>query len=211
MAIFNPSDFFGEFPVGTIKENIKLEPVPCTFVNSADSAVVYKLIAPSSKGPWIAGGACLSWYNNRACSSDIDVYFKNQKQYDATLEYITKNHQIYNKIDSNNAVTLTLQSGSLFNVQLIKKTFYQSAQEIIDDFDISVCQIVWDGEKLTVGKYFVDDVAKKILRFVNLNPNSHKRMLKYICYGYEPESDTIEKLINSPLIDWKLMGSDHYA
>lgn len=211
MAIFNPADFFGEWPGRDAKININLDPVPCTFVHPADSAVVYKLIMPSSKGPWIAGGACLSWYNNRACASDIDVYFRNQKQYDASLDWIIKNHQIYNRIDSTNAVTLTLQAGTLFNIQLIKKDFYQSAEDIINDFDISVCQIVWDGEKLIVGNNFVNDAAKKVLRFINFNPNSHKRLLKYICYGYEPAADTIEKLIHSPIIDWQLMGSDHYA
>ena len=32
-----------------------------------------------------------------------------------------------------------------------------------------------------------------------------------MCYGYEPAADTIEKLIHSSIIDWQLMGSDHYA
>ena len=211
MAIFNPADFFGEFPGRSEKININLDPEPCTFVHKNDSAIVYKLINPSSTGPWIAGGSCLSWYNNRACTSDIDVYFRNQKQYDTSLDWIVKNHQIYNRIDSANAVTLTLQAGTLFNIQLIKKAFYQSAEDIINDFDISVCQIVWDGKKLTVGKHFVNDAARKVLRFINFNSNSHKRMLKYMCYGYEPAADTIEKLIHSSIIDWQLMGSDHYA
>ena len=50
------------------------------FVHEKDQ-LIQKLINCHKDGPWIAGGACLAWYQNTPTSSDIDVYFANEEQF----------------------------------------------------------------------------------------------------------------------------------
>ena len=190
---------------------------PTMFPHSEDLCLI-ELLYPTTTGPWIAGGACLAWYQNLPCTTDIDVYFNSHRQFTMVYDYIVHNQKMFNVTDQHktaNAITLTLNSPtlerSLPKVQLINKQFFNSTQEIIDTFDITVCQIAWDGSGLTVGNHFVQDVAERNLRFSKFSPASHKRLLKYICYGYEPVEGCIEDLVDSEDIDWETKGSDHYA
>ena len=193
------------------------EHMPTMFPHREDLCLL-ELLAPDTTGPWIAGGACLAWYQNLPCTTDIDVYFKSHQQFDRVYDFIVREQKMFNVMDQHktkNAITLALNSPtldrSLPKVQLINKQFFKSTEEIIDTFDITVCQIAWDGNKLTVGEHFVQDVAERNLRFSSFSPASHKRLLKYMCYGYEPVAGCIEELIESKDIDWETKGSDHYA
>ena len=153
-----------------------------------------------------------------ACQSDIDVYFASKKQFEKYTSAIDRHIieyglNIHNKIVTENAITLDLKgpNGDQFKLQLIKKNFYPDAQSVIDDFDITVCQIAWDGSNLVVGKDFITDLKNKKLRFYKISPQSHKRLVKYMSYGYEPDNQTFKELMLSSDIDWDKTGADHYA
>lgn len=187
------------------------------FVHSRDAGFVNNLITPDPKGPWIAGGACLAWYQNKPCATDIDLYFRNRKQLEkfepefrqAVSSY---NGGIYNEIQSDNARTLVAEIDSRkFKVQLIWKEFFDSPKSVIDSFDITVCQIAWDGQQVYYTSSFVNDFAKRQLRFHNINHQSHKRLVKYMVYGYELDNESLKQLINSDKVDWDAKGNDHYA
>ena len=48
-----------------------------------EDQLLVNIISPDLKdGPWIAGGACLRWFQNQPVGehSDIDVFCKNEKQ-----------------------------------------------------------------------------------------------------------------------------------
>lgn len=183
----------------------------CLFVHKKDQLLL-ELINPNINGPWIAGGACLAWYQNKPCTTDIDVYFANEQQFSA-VEQKFRNFKSSELIaTSKNALTFSVvHAVEKWTVQIIRKQFYPSLKAVISDFDITVCQIGWDGDKITVGKNFVHDVANRVLRFQNISPQSHKRLVKYMCYGFKPVDNCIEKLIQSNNIDWLSKGSDHYA
>ena len=183
----------------------------CLFVHEKDQ-LIQGLINPNINGPWIAGGACLAWYQNKPCTTDIDVYFTNEKQFSA-VEQNLRNFKFSELIStSKNALTFAItRSDEKWTIQIIRKQFYPSLKSVISDFDITVCQIGWDGNKITVGEHFVRDVADRVLRFDNFSPQSHKRLVKYMCYGYKPVDNCIEELIENINIDWHTKGSDHYA
>jgi len=191
----------------------------CFFIHPDDQKIFNSLIFLDKKGPWVAGGACLSWFQNKSCSSDIDLYFKSEKQFDKTVQYFVKelansNFVLVNTISTDNAITYNIMCNATSNtiaIQFIKKNFFNTPQDVIESFDITVCQIAWDGNKLYVGDNFANDLATKTLRFNKFSPASHKRLVKYMCYGFIPHKGCIETLIQSPDIDWLTKGSDHYA
>lgn len=194
----------------------KFQTVNSVFVHTADAGLVNEFIAPSPEGPWIAGGACLSWFQNQQCSTDIDVYFKNAEQYRDTKDFFLTNlykygFSILTNFESENAYTINISdSARRFKVQFIKK-FCRSASDLLDNFDITVCQIAWDGKNIFIGKHFIEDLADKRLRFNIFSSSSHKRLVKYMCYGYLPDANTINALLASPSINWDIKGNDHYG
>ena len=169
--------------------------------------------------PFIAGGACLAWYQNEPVKTDIDLYFKNGIDYQNfkaafELSNFFKTGAYTVKASTNNALTYgatDYNTGKNWTIQLIKKKFYYTVEEVLDDFDITVCKIGYDGKRVVTSSTFIPDVATRTLRFDNINPISHKRLVKYMAYGYEPALGEIERLIENETVDWDARGTDHYV
>lgn len=172
-------------------------------VNDAYTTVVsndkkaLSLIRPSkTNGPWIAGGAVLRWINNEVVGdSDIDVFCKNEKQFNKLHERIRKYYPFSHMHYTDNAITYKCDE---WDIQLIKRKYYNSPQEIISNFDLSVCQLVTDGYKLWYGEHTFADVNNKHLRVVNMKPGVLNRITKYWIYGYEPSDQLLDSLSNMP-------------
>ena len=181
---------------------------------------------------WIGGGTALNWYLRQPCDSDIDLFFRGQPAYDKINDKLNahyeENHKgwiwtpnqtwsVAERHTTPNAVTYTLtrqvsrgDTGRSYKVQLIKRQFYETPQAVIDDFDITVCQIVTDGKRLWTGEHFARDVADRRLRFHKLGPSSAKRLVKYWVYGYQPTDSEITMVNSAPDLNWKA-GEDDYA
>lgn len=173
------------------------------------------------RGPWIAGGAVLAWYNNETVSTDIDVYFRNQLEFDrlhhkfkedkvegtnplVPVGFFTfskpKNKDVRIVHESDNAITIRYKEK--WTIQLIRHTFYKTPHDIIDNFDISVCQLVTDGHnKIVFGDHTLPDIKSNTLRMVKYRPGCVSRLVKYMAYGYRPIDGTLENIINVPDLD----------
>jgi hypothetical protein len=211
---------FSIFQDTIVVDTTKKPLVDAGFVHPDDRPIVDHITACRSAYTFIAGGACLAWYQNRPVTTDIDVYFFSDLQLDRFKQYFEnsdffQNHASYMiKATTGNAFTYSVcmnESGKYWNVQLIKKNFYRTLEAVLDNFDITVCKIGYDGEQVLTRSTFVDDVATRTLRFDNINPMSHKRLVKYMAYGYEPAPGIIAELVASENIDWETKGTDHYA
>jgi len=193
-------------------------------VHEDDREIVFQLDLDWKKGPWVAGGAPLQWYQNKPIDkSDIDIYFKDERSFNKLFKKLApqefpdkkakldlfnfgnKNVDFEIKYKSDNAVSL-LYKGT-HRVQLIKKRFYDTPEEIISDFDISVCQVVTDGYKIYFAPGTVKDINEKNLRIVNMRPEVIKRYIKYQAYGYKPVSGTLDLICDTPDIDDKFEKS----
>ena len=63
---------------------------PLEVVHCNDMLSVLPLNCNLTQGPWIAGGAALSWYQNKPIGkSDIDVFCRTEKQYDTLYKLLT--------------------------------------------------------------------------------------------------------------------------
>lgn len=175
---------------------------------------------------WIAGGAALNWYQGKPCDSDVDIFFRTEKGMQRMVDKMNEKsyhincfsngidpsrYSIYNTASTENAFTFKIESSERsWDVQLVKREYFGTAAAVIDNFDITVCQIATDGKDTAVGEYFARDVRSRRLRFHKISKGSAKRLVKYWCYGYEPTDAEICAVTNSEGLLWTA-GDDEYA
>lgn len=182
-------------------------------VHSEDAAIFSILECNMKYGPWVAGGACIQWYQGKEVGlSDIDVWVSSSRQYEMTKRKLeSKSFSVI--YESENAVTY-IHKVNIFNytniangvvpvqvnnkfsdlrIQVIKKN-YQTVQDVINDFDFTVCQIATDGTNFVFGPKTREHIDKKILETTKIKESLHRRFAKYYSYGYEPTEKTIAAL-----------------
>lgn len=169
-----------------------------------------------ARGPWIAGGACLRWYQGQPVGeSDIDVFCINAHQAKQVIERIKNYGRFHVKFESDNAVTLDHNNKADWNkrwtIQVITRRYFGSLQEVIDNFDITVCQIGTGGDQWILGENTARDIREKNLRFTEpLQADAMKRLTKYWTYGYRPVEGTIEAIQNNPNSRWEFNMEEDY-
>lgn len=205
--------------MGYVKNNVfdisfKYQDKKMVIVHKEDTPAVLLIQPDMTNGPWIAGGAVLNWFNGEAVQeNDIDVFFHDLHQFDETFGRLMRNHGniIYT---SDNAVTLSITlNNKPTQIQLIRKNWFNNAKEVIDRFDITVCQLVTDGFELVLGEDTAEHIKQRSL-VLTKEPNRSivKRILKYITYGYLPDPKVMQEIIdNHENYDWKFNTmDDHY-
>lgn len=94
--------------------------------------------------------------------------------------------------------TYEVKAHITYKVQLIRKFFKLSAEDLLTTFDFSVCQVVTDLEQVTCTDQFLEDHTDKKLRLANngtCSVNTVRRLNKYMRYGFEPTLDTIPAVL----------------
>lgn len=191
--------------------DFKREDHKMSFVHKKDQSFVKLLDLDINEGPWLAGGAVLSWYNGEAVGdSDFDIFFKDLKQFDQMFGKLMRNHGniVYT---SENAITLNVTvDDDLKKVQLIRKNYYKSALDVIEHFDFTICQLATDGYEVVSGaKTFEHIKDKKIETAKAPNRAIVKRLIKYISYGYKPNPKLMSSIIDNPEhYDWMFNNID---
>lgn len=174
------------------------------------------IIAPSLKeGPWIAGGACLRWFQNQPVGeSDIDIFCASEAQANSIINEIKSYGRWSTKYESDNAVTLSYYSkknSKNWTLQVIKRRYFRDLKEVIDNFDISVCQIGTGGNEWLLGKNTALDIRERNLRMnIPLQPDAAKRLAKYWTYGYRPVDGLLEAVRTNPVAKQVFQSNEDY-
>lgn len=179
-------------------------------VHTDDKTPVIEIQPDLENGPWIAGGAALQWYQGLPVGkSDIDIFCSSAKQAEQVLTRLRKNSSHYVRYNTDNAVSL---EWSGWDLQVIKRRYYSNIQEVIDSFDITVCQIATTGTDWVMNSNTAKDIRERNLRFTHpLHPDSIKRLTKYWIYGYRPVEGTIDEIINDPITKWSFNPMEDYV
>lgn len=192
-------------------------PIRSAIVNREDIEP-FSIIAPDEEcGPWIAGGACIHWFlGEHINGSDIDVFCKNYEQAQKVIDRIKSYNRYMIMATTDNAITFRYFSkddeDKSWLIQVILCRFFDTLSEIIDSFDLSVCQIGTTGDHWELGKYTALDIKHKKLRFVNgIRNDSVKRLVKYWTYGYTPVEGTLEALQTDDNITWSFNSDENYS
>jgi hypothetical protein len=177
------------------------------------------IIQPDLKrGPWIAGGACLRWYQGIPVGdSDIDVFCSSAVQAQDLIARIKSYGRFHVKSETENAVTIQyVKKGQDWSdgwiIQVITKRYYTSLSEVVDNFDITVCQLGTTGDRWIIGNHTAKDIREKNLRMtVPLHPDAVKRLTKYWVYGYRPVPGLLEMIQENPAGRWAFNPSEDYS
>lgn len=215
------NDIFNFDEFDTVDSQLKIDSNKA--VDIVEFPTVYKfdsepitIIWPDLKnGPWIAGGACLRWYQNQPVgNSDIDVFCKSHAQAQNIINAIKSYGRFTVKYESENAVTLQYYSKENYigwTIQIITRRYFNTIQEVINSFDITVCEISTTGNEWVLGPTTARDIREKNLRFkLPLQPDAPKRLTKYWTYGYRPVEGTIEAIQQNPTTRWSFALDEDY-
>jgi hypothetical protein len=186
-------------------------------------AYLLQLIKPDLvNGPWIAGGAVLQWFNKSTVGShDVDVFFKNERQFQSLLDFFQKAALSNFELDSNNIKNCSLIFSSdnaytfkydQWHIQLIKTHFFDSVDALLNHFDITACKLATDGTQwYTNHPSTIDHIENKILDMDRIRSDmAVKRLFKYWIYGYQPTVDLIERLQQTPDLENNFSNSTDY-
>lgn len=192
-----------------------------------DDTPMVSALSMLGDGWWIAGGTPLRWYQRCAVDSDVDLYFNSAESFQrmqGRLQKIAEKFdtrrvsylQVTKVHSTDNADTYRLDVNPVgdadtvqeYTVQLIKRRWYADPRQLLEDFDITVCQIATDGEQLWTSAAFARDVHQRRLRFSRVTANSAKRLIKYWIYGFEPDDATIQRICDQP--ELTLRSTDDY-
>ena len=185
-------------------------------VHAEDREAVSVIGPDYNKGPWIAGGACLRWYQGQPVGeSDIDIFCKDAVQAAKVIDQIKNFGRFTTKFQSDNATTLSYWSESSssknWTLQVITRRYFNSLQDVINNFDLTVCEIGTCGNEWELGAFTARDVREKNLRFkLPLQPDAVKRLTKYWTYGYRPVEGTLDHIINNPMSKWEYNSEEDY-
>lgn len=175
------------------------------------------IIAPDAKdGPWIAGGSCLRWYQGLPVGeNDIDVFCRNKLQAERLIERIKSFGSFSVKFESENAVTIEHSNKEDWNkrwtIQIITRRYFNDLKDVINSFDITVCEIGTTGYDWELGSFTARDIRERNLRFkMPLQPDAPKRLTKYWTYGYRPVEGTIESICDNPNTRWTFAHDEDY-
>lgn len=172
-------------------------------VHKQDSEPFTIIWPDMQNGPWVAGGAALRWYQGQPVGeNDIDIFCRSVAQAQRVIESIKSYGRYSIKYESDNATTLSYHSPNgdrYWTLQVIKRRYFNSMQEVIDNFDISVCQIGTDGNTWMLNKNTAKDIRERNLRMnMPLHPDAAKRLAKYWTYGYRPVDGLLDAVRTNP-------------
>lgn len=180
---------------------VEIITVPCCHMD--DQEPVSIIWPDMQNGPWIAGGAALRWYQGLPVGdNDIDIFCSSAEQAQQVIDNIKSYGRFSTKFESENATTLSYhnKNNKYWTLQIIKRRYFKNLQDIIDNFDISVCQIGTGGQEWLMGKNTARDIREKNLRMnMPLQPDAAKRLVKYWTYGYRPVDGLLELVRTNPV------------
>lgn len=142
----------------------------------------------SINGPWLAGGSLRRTLLGQEPDSDFDFFFKNSEQLDQFAKLCEK-IGLEKTSDKDHYLQFEgIVSGSKLpvKVQAIRFAYYQSAEEVIDSFDFTICQFAYDGVSLICGDTALWDLGRKRLAVhkITFALSSMRRILKYSSQGF---------------------------
>lgn len=148
---------------------------------------------PFPKDGWIAGGAIRGWFSGTEKLVDIDIFFNSEEACNSYSIEVLKRKNLLNA--NPNAETYSWNGT---RVQCIRRAWYPTKEDLLDSFDFTVCQFVWDGIDVYATPEAIVSVLRNHLGAHNINKefavDSLRRAFKYCKRGYHPCNGTIEKI-----------------
>jgi len=143
---------------------------------------------------WIAGGAIRDYFMAAKITTDYDLFFPNEIEYEKAKTFFkTKDSEV--KWESDNGMKVRYNNRTF---DLVKK-FFESPQSTIDAFDFTVSMFAVDGEKVYYGESTFIDLAKRQLMInkITYPASTMSRAFRYYKKGFVMCQGEMKKLVES--------------
>jgi hypothetical protein len=195
MQIYNASDFAFKYQLSTELFNIWNNLViPARLLNAT---------------VWIAGGAVRRTISKEKLNSDIDLFFNSLESVNKFRESI-KDLIVSSKENQHNIQIKLLLDKKEYLFQLITIRYYNGPEEVINSFDYTICQFVYDGEKIYCGDYALWDLGRKrlVVNQITYPIASLRRLLKYAEQGFFACDGCLNELLLSVADNPELLNNN---
>lgn len=149
-------------------------------------------------GAWIAGGFMTGVILEEEKAKDIDLFFSSQLAFTATVNLILNPPEdawAYKGYTLKEGTVLSKLGDARFIVfnhptrpalQLIRFTWYESAEHVIDTFDFTIVQFAADKHGLYYNPLSWIDLSRKrlVLRRMQFPGSTLRRVIKYAAKGF---------------------------
>lgn len=143
------------------------------------------------QGSWVAGGAVRRWYMGEPQDADYDVFTTGEEATQAFLKA--------NGLSEFDGLTAPMGFATNYGVVSVNKHHFPNIREVLDYFDFTICQFLWDGGPvIKVNRRAIRDAEKKRLVVHNLRLDtilsSMWRISKYGLQGYRISFGELKKI-----------------
>jgi hypothetical protein len=145
------------------------------------------------QGPWIVGGTIRRLLAGEKLTTDIDVMFKNEAQYEDYCAWLREaGAQI---VDESPRQSTYQYEG--WEIQPIKASFSNTLRQTLEKFDFTICQFGFDGENLIWGDHSMEHLKEKRLEFIGTQDHvsTMRRAFKYANQGFFMDHKSIGKFL----------------
>ena len=143
---------------------------------------------------WIAGGALRDYFAGVEVTTDYDLFFPNESEFEKAAKYFKeKNCEV--KWESENGMKI-IYTGKTFD--LVKK-YFATPQETVDAFDFTVSMFAVDTETVYYGETTFIDLAKRQLMInkITYPASTLSRAFRYYKKGFSMCLGEMKKLAES--------------
>jgi len=143
---------------------------------------------------WIAGGALRDYFMAKPITTDYDLFFPNENEYNKCVTFFkTKKAEV--KWESDNGMKI-VYNGKTFD--LVKK-FFATPKETIDAFDFTVSMFAVDIENVYYGETTFMDLAKRQLMInkITYPASTMSRAFRYYKKGFSMCLGEMKKLVEA--------------
>jgi len=185
-----------------------LEPTWFDNVKNEDGLGTHKLLLPNHcpsnlilisenmvPGMFVAGGSCITIYDPLHQFTDIDLFCN-------TPDALLHTQQLldmlgFKPIGKNQGALKEYEDELGSKAQIIYAQNLKSLENLLCTFDLSVCKIGFDHEKIVEGGFTQQDIKDKVLRCNPVSNNPGKllfRLCKYSSKGYTATAHLIQEI-----------------
>lgn len=161
-------------------------------------------------GPWVAGGAVLRTFMGLTIDTDLDIFFPNEPSYLTAKLILEKNAKSVRETKfSNTFEFLTDHFGKeiVITIQLVKYVYGDKISNIIQLFDLSICQLGFDGERIVCPEESIEDLRRRRMTILVENithPGStFKRIIKYVGRGFYITNENLQEFADNWIVGEK--------
>lgn len=154
---------------------------------------------------YIAGGSVKDFALDNVIAGDVDLFFGDDRTCKSVLAAILDDATARDIMRSDYSTSLSIMIGGRdWNFQLVHRKFYETVQDVLDDFDLTVCQFAVgfkDNSKESGHLWTTDealwDTARGQMNLIRIDRPFQlmKRISKYEAKGFKLSNHSRKKYI----------------